>query len=173
MTSVFKLLEKDELTLYSDDIELVFIELPNFNKTLEECESLQDQWLYFIKHARQMESIPDFKGASLKEAFEIANRAGLSAEELELQEKREEFLHIQKGSITKAKRLGREEGFDQGLKAGHAQGLEQGLERGRHAERVKIAENLLAVMQDIEIVKLTGLTESEVADLRSVLDAYK
>jgi len=38
--SRYCLKEKETLTDYTDDIELVFVELPKFNKTLEESETL-------------------------------------------------------------------------------------------------------------------------------------
>jgi predicted transposase/invertase (TIGR01784 family) len=47
--SSFKLFEKENFTKYKDDIELVFVELPKFDKKLEECKGIEDKWLYFIK----------------------------------------------------------------------------------------------------------------------------
>ncbi len=54
----FKLLDKKTLTPYSDDIELIFVELPKFQKSLDELEALQEEWIYFIKHAEQLQDIP-------------------------------------------------------------------------------------------------------------------
>ena len=54
----FKLLEKDEFIDYSDDIELIFIELPKFKKELDELKSLADEWIYFLKNAGSLEYIP-------------------------------------------------------------------------------------------------------------------
>jgi len=52
--SSFKLFEKDTFTKYKDDIELIFIELPKFKKSLDECQSIEDKWIYFIKNARSL-----------------------------------------------------------------------------------------------------------------------
>ena len=41
--SRYRLKEKDDLTDYSDDIELVFVELPKFKKTLDDLETLVDK----------------------------------------------------------------------------------------------------------------------------------
>lgn len=49
LISQYKLLEKQRLTEYSDDIELIFIELPKFTKKESELKSIQDKWLFFIK----------------------------------------------------------------------------------------------------------------------------
>ncbi len=108
--SIFKLIEKENFTQYKDDIQLQFIELPKFDKTLEECVTIEDKWIYFIKNARDMEVAPAFQDPNLNEALLIANTASMTKEELEIQDKREEFLFIQKNSIEKAKREGVEEG---------------------------------------------------------------
>jgi len=50
----------------------------------------------------------------LQKVFDIVNTADLTKEELELQEKREEFLFIQKNSIEKAKREAKIEGREEG-----------------------------------------------------------
>ena len=90
--SIYKLFEKENFTQYKDDIELVFIELPKFNKSFEECKNIEDKWIYFIKNARDLQVVPKLKDKNLKQAFSIANTASFSKEELEIQEKREEFL---------------------------------------------------------------------------------
>ena len=47
---------------------------------------------------------------SIKSAYQIANTANYTLDELELQRKRKEFIYIQRNSIEKAKREGLEEG---------------------------------------------------------------
>jgi len=98
--SLFRLLEKDTLTEYKDEIRLEFIELPKFTKTIEECTTIEDKWIYFIKNAEDLDMAPAFKDPNLREAIEIANTASMSREELELQNRREEFIFIQKNSIV-------------------------------------------------------------------------
>jgi len=111
----FGLKEKQELFDYTDpEIELIFVELPKFTKTLEKLETLTDKWIYFIKDAPSLEVIPPtFRQVSeLEKAMNIANQANLSVEELEKLRKREVFLEDQRGFIVKAKQEGRvEEGI--------------------------------------------------------------
>ena len=114
----FKLLEKQQFIDYSDDIELIFVELPKFNKTLDDLSDIRDQWIYFIKNAGSLEFVPDNINIELKNALNIVNEASLSAEELEAQHKRKEFIYIQKSSL----KLASETGFDRGI--------EKGIERG-------------------------------------------
>jgi hypothetical protein len=40
-------------------MELNFIELPKFTKKEEDCQSLADKWIYFIKNAEDLRVIPE------------------------------------------------------------------------------------------------------------------
>jgi predicted transposase/invertase (TIGR01784 family) len=112
---VFK--EVEENFEYYREIELVFVELPKFNKNLEQVENLIQSWVYFLKNAPELDEIPD-KLASVPEiqtAFNIANRSSLSLKELEALEKREMFFEDQRGAVIKGIQEGRQEGRQEGL----------------------------------------------------------
>jgi len=53
-----------------------------------------DRWFYFLKHAGNLEAVPASLQAepAIVEAFDIANEAGLTPEELDDQERREIFI---------------------------------------------------------------------------------
>ncbi|MFK5975561.1 MAG: Rpn family recombination-promoting nuclease/putative transposase [Sulfurovum sp.] len=123
--SNFKLLEKENFTTYKDDIELIFIELPKFKKSLEECEDIEDKWLYFIKHSEDLSVVPKDINKNIKDAYEIANTANYTIDELELQRKRKEFIYIQRNSIEKAKRDGHTQGHREGVKEGREEAIKE------------------------------------------------
>jgi predicted transposase/invertase (TIGR01784 family) len=148
--SIFKLFEKENFTQYKDDIELVFIELPKFNKSIEECDTIEEKWIAFIKTARDLTVVPKISDPNLKQAFQIANTASLTKEELEIQDKRDEFLFIQKNSIEKAKR------------ESHQEGIEQGIEQGI----LEVAKNLLDILDNETIALKTGLDINKIESLR-------
>jgi len=87
---------------------------------------------------------------AFKKAFEIANEANLTKEELELQYKRKEFISIQKLAIVKAKKEGKEEG----------------LREGEKNKAIEIAKNLLDVLDDETISQKTGLSIEEIGKLK-------
>ena len=148
----FKLLEKKQFIEYSDDIELIFIELPKFIKTEQELETIQDKWIYFIKNAGDLNYIPDNLEQELEKAFNVANEAGLSEEELELQHKKKDWIYIQKSSIELA------------TKTGLQQGLEQGLQQGEFNAKTKMVLNAHQIGLPIRTIsELTGLREDEIA----------
>ena len=154
LISRFILKEKTYLTDYPIyDIELVFIELPKFQKQLVELETLADKWLYFLKTARKLESVPPSMESvpEIKQAFAIANQANLSPEEIDELEHQEIFIQDQRNVIKKALN----------------QGIEQGLEQGKVETQLAIAQQLLDVLDDAAISRTTGLSIEQIARLRS------
>jgi predicted transposase/invertase (TIGR01784 family) len=163
--SAYVLKEKSLLTDYPEgDLELVFVELPKFTKTLEELQGIKEKWLYFIKQAPALQLVPPAMSEvpEIGQAFTIANQANLSREELELQERKWIYIQDQKGVFIKGEEIGLEKGLAKGLE----QGLEQGLEKGREEKAREIARNLLSRMTNEEIAACTGLTLAEVSALR-------
>ena len=56
-------------------IEMVFVELPKFNKTEQQLSSITDKWIYFLKNAANLKSIPQIfnEEEAIKQAFKMAN----------------------------------------------------------------------------------------------------
>jgi predicted transposase/invertase (TIGR01784 family) len=146
--------------LYSDDLALVFAELPKFNKTEDQLHSIQDKWFYFLQQARSFDHEPAALAteAPIHHALSIANRAGLSREELDAQEKREIFIGDQRNAHDKALNRGRAEGHEKGRQEGRAE--------GKHEAALSIARQLLPLLDDAAIAAATGLSQAEVAALR-------
>jgi len=163
--SRFTLKEKDFLLDYpQEDLELVFVELPKFKKTLAELTTQAERWLYFIQHAKDLTVIPPEFAAkpALHQAFDLANMAQLTPEEEEDLQKQEFFIHDQRNAIIKATKLGLKQGVAQGLK----QGIQEGIEQGALAEKKAIARKLLDLLDDATIAAKTGLSLEDVARLR-------
>lgn len=144
MVSKFRL--RDETGRdYSEDLELIFVELPKFTKTEAELENLLDKWMYFMRFATRLTSIPGMLAneKTIQHAFAIANRAQMTPEELEAQDRREMFIQDQRGMLQKA------------LKIGHAQGKEE----GRWEERQTLARNMIGMgMDEATIAKAMGIS---------------
>ena len=135
--------------VYSDDLELVFAELPKFDKSEKELKTDLDRWFYFLKSAGDLTAIPGALQVepAIVHAFEIANKCGLSPEELDDQERREIFIQDQRGAITLAEQRGKQHGMQQ--------------------ERLRIAEGLLDLIDnDALIAEKTGLSVETVGQLR-------
>src|SRR4028119_1178061 len=166
--SRFCIKEKNNLVDYlADELEFVFVELPKFDKTLAELETLTDKWIYFMKTARTLSYVPEELGnvPELRQAFAIANEANLEPDELEDLERREIFIQDQRGAITKATRVGMEEGIRRGIERGIEQGIEQGIKQGIE-QGIKQA-NLRLILRPLErSVGFMSLdTQSRIAEL--------
>ena len=155
--SWFVLKEKESSVEYPiSDLELVFVELPKFKVPLDSLETLTDKWIYFLQNAKDLSLVPDSMGSvtEIRQAFDIANQAGLTREELDLIERQLMYIQDQRGALTYATRVARE------------QGLEQGLEQGRQDMQRSIAQNLLQTLDNAAINQITGLMLDEIRLLR-------
>ena len=147
--SRFALKEKDCLVNYPiEDLELAFVELPKFTRSLAELESLTDKWIYFLQHAPDLRTIPATMGevVEIQQAFEMASQASLTPEELDELEHQLFFIQDQRGAIAKATRLARQE--------------------ERRQTQFEIARRLLETMDNSAIAQITDLTIAEIQQLR-------
>jgi predicted transposase/invertase (TIGR01784 family) len=79
-----KVLDVETKEQIIQDVEFNFIELPKFNKNIEELETSIDQWTYFIKNAENLSVIPEsVKDEGLKEAYLEADKQNWTKLELE------------------------------------------------------------------------------------------
>jgi len=147
-------------TYPENDLDLVFVELPKFIKGQEELETLADKWIYFMKNARTLTSVPETMDSipEIHEAFNIANQASLSREEVEDLDKREQFIYDQQGAIIKASL--------ESLEQGREEGREEGREQGMREKAIAIARQLLSQLDNDTISQVTGLTVEDVQNLR-------
>ncbi|WP_341733071.1 Rpn family recombination-promoting nuclease/putative transposase [Microcoleus sp. EPA2] len=136
-------------TYPENDLDLVFVELPKFTKQEDQLETLADKWIYFMKNARILTSVPETMDSipEIHQAFDIANQARLTREELEDLDRREQFIYDQQGAIIKA--------------------VQEGIEQGMREKAIAIAQQLLSRLDDRTISQTTGLSVEDVRNLRS------
>lgn len=142
--SRYRLKEKADLTDYSDDIELIFAELPKFTKEIEALETVTDKWLFFLKSANQLETVPANleEVAAIQSAFEVARQSRLTREEMEVLDQQSMVIHDSRNAIRLA---------------------EQETEK---EIRMEIARSLLGTLPAETISQKTGLTLKEVEQLK-------
>ena len=166
LINYFKMINKKDFTDYHDDIELIFVELNKFTKKENECQTNFDKWLYFLKNAGDMNFIPQDLPEPIKSAYSVSNEAGMNAEELELQHKKREFIAINRGSLTLAKKQGMSEGMVEGIELGVEQGIEQGIEKGVEQNKLGMAWQMKKEgMDHFLISKITRLSLKEIESL--------
>jgi len=154
---VFK--ERTRLCDYPDNqMELVFVELPKFQKELEELETIADKWIYFIKTTGTLNEVPQTMATvpQIQRAFEIANQVSLTREEFDTLQEQEFLVQDQQGSVA----LGREEGREQGREEGRKQGQIELIMRLLNRRFGEVNPDIQARISELSIDKLEDLTEA-------------
>lgn len=124
------------------DMSYVFVELPKFKKTKEECVELQDQWIYTFQNAEYESDIP-FADNALHEVYEHLEKSHWSAEEY--QDYISVKLRIDEETIK------RKDEFE----AGEAKGVTETTHNiARNMKKIGIAVD--------KIAEATGLSEEEI-----------
>jgi predicted transposase/invertase (TIGR01784 family) len=192
--SIFKIKEKDENYIFTDDLELHYIELCKFNTPtdLNELNDLEE-WITFLKECGNNNSDEIIEElCSRKEEIKVATKIirELSADELAYEEylAREKYWHDElskkayaeyklKLATEKAIADGIEQGIEQGIEKGIEKGIEQGIEKGikqgeekekikAKAEKLNIAKSLIGVLDENTIAEKFGLSIDEVNELK-------
>ena len=123
--------EKETNKIYNGDLELVFLELPKFKKSLKELKTIQDKWIYFMREVDDMKVEPENykKEKAFNHAFKIASTIWLSEEELELIEKRGIYLQDQRWAMELATEKGMEKGMEKWMKKWMEKWMEKALKK--------------------------------------------
>ncbi|NEO53200.1 MAG: Rpn family recombination-promoting nuclease/putative transposase [Okeania sp. SIO3B5] len=157
--------EKKAFKYTAAEMKLVFVELPKFNKPLEQLETLVDKWIYFIKEAESLELIPESLGevSAIEKALNIANEINLTPEELQLLEQRAMKEQDESGRVLleakKAGKKGEKKGEKKGRKKGRIEeafALIMRLLKKRFGE---VPENLKNQLSDLSLEELENLSE--------------
>lgn len=141
-----KLKNQKGKTFY-DKLTYIYLEMPNFKQTENELKTRLDQWLFFIKHLEDFQTIPTiFADDIFTRAFEKAELAKYGQAELDSYENSLKIYRDLKGVIDTA--------FDEGKAEGKLEGK---LEVAKALKRNGVSTDI--------IIKTTGLTKSEINKL--------
>jgi predicted transposase/invertase (TIGR01784 family) len=133
--------------------------MPNFNKNEADLNTRIDQWLYFIKHLEDFQTIPSiFNDAVFSKAFEKAEIAKYGPNELDKYEDSLKTYRDLKGVIDTA--------YDEGKLEGKLEGKIEGIVEGRLEGKLETAKSFKKLGVSIEIIiEATGLTKEEIEKL--------
>ena len=146
-----KLTDIETSKVFYDKLTFIYLEMPKFEKTLEQLESRFDKWLYVLKNLERLHDIPEkFKDRIFRKLFAAAEIAKFTPEEASAYEDSLKVYRDLKNSIDTAREEGREEAM------------------------VKTALNMLSDDLPIEtIARYTGLTVDQIEQLRKDSDSVK
>lgn len=113
--------------VFYDKLTFIYITLPQFKKSLNELQSIQDKWFYVFRHLSELDEIPPvLQEAVFLQLFEAAKVAKFSPSERQAYENSLKYYRDLKNVTDTARDEGREEGFDEGFEEGVEKGKEEG-----------------------------------------------
>lgn len=138
---------------------MIFLQLPEFNKEPEECETFFDRWIYVLKNMEIFDRMPwAAQYAAFKRLSEICEVAALTPRE---RERYEESIKVYRDNLAIAERA-----VEEGFAKGHAEGLAEGLAEGEHRKQIDIALQMKKAGLPLEqITQFTGLSVDEINHL--------
>jgi predicted transposase/invertase (TIGR01784 family) len=92
------------------DMDFYFIELEKFKKTSIDCKTIIDKWIFFIKEVENLEVIPsNLDDEGLNEAYMFANKNTWTKEELDAYNNMAMREQDERGRISKAEQVAKDE----------------------------------------------------------------
>ena len=139
--------------VFYDKLELIYVEIAKFNKSLEELETLYDKWLYALKNLYKLTQRPkELCDKVFDRLFEEAEIAKFTPQELREYEASKIAYRDIKNSVDTAKR------------EGIAEGMEKGMEKKSH----EIAKKMLTKgMDEATVMEITGLSAELIQQLKA------
>jgi len=142
-----KLTDIETCKVFYDKLTFVYLEMPKFEKTLEQLESRFDKWLYVLKNLERLHDIPEkFKDRIFRKLFAAAEIAKFTPEEAMAYEDSLKVYRDLKNSIDTAR--------------------EEGEIKGHEVAMMETAMKMLADHLPVEsIARYTGLSTEQIEQL--------
>ena len=139
--------------VFYDKLTFIYLTLPNFRKTEDQLDTLQDKWFFLFRHLHELDDIPPrLREKVFLSLFEKASIARFEPEERQAYESSLKYYRDLKNVIDTARDEGREEGK----------------KKVRLDEKRQLAIKMIGrVMNDEDIAELTGLSMADIAELRA------
>ncbi len=130
--------------VFYDKLTFIYLEMPKFNKSVDELETRFEKWLFVLKNLNKLERVPEkLKERIFDKLFESAEIAKFTAEQVRSYEDSLKYYRDLKNSLDTAR------------------------DEGEHKKAKDIAKKLLESNVEIDvIIKSTGLTRKEIDGLR-------
>jgi predicted transposase/invertase (TIGR01784 family) len=135
-----KLTDTETKEVFYDKLTFIYLEMPKFNKTVDELETRFDKWLYVIRNLNRLDKVPDkLRERVFEKLFETAEIARFTPDQVRSYEDSLKYYRDMKNSLDTAK----------------------------EEKAIEIAKELLKNGIDVDIIsKSTGLTREQIERLK-------
>ena len=143
-----KLTDQETQRVFYDKLTFIYLEMPKFNKTLDELETRFDKWLYVIRNLSRLDRVPDkLREQVFEKLFEVAEISRFTREQILSYEDSLKYYRDLKNSLDTAR--------------------DEGIEQGREVEREAIARKMWASGLPVAtIAAITSLTAAQIEALK-------
>jgi len=143
-----KLTDTETKKVFYDKLTFIYLEMPKFNKDVDELENRFEKWLYVLRNLNRLERIPEkLKEQIFEKVFETAEIAKFTPDQVRSYEDSLKYYRDLKNSLDTAK----------------AEGVAEGIEKGIEKVAVKMIE---IGLDDDSIAEATGLSIQQIKMLR-------
>jgi predicted transposase/invertase (TIGR01784 family) len=142
-----KLTDTETKAVFYNKLTFIYLEMPKFNKTLDELETRFDKWLYVIRNLNRLDRVPEkLRERIFDKLFETAEIAKFTPDQIRSYEDSLKYYRDMKNSLDTAK--------------------EEGVEIGIEIAKLEVARKALRKGMSIEdVIDLTGLSREQVEKL--------
>jgi len=117
-----KLTDTETCKVFYDKLTFIYLEMPKFNKSVDELETRFDKWLYVLRNLNRLDRVPEkLRERVFEKLFEVAEIARFTPDQIRSYEDSLKYYRDMKNSLDTAFEEGREEGRKEGI----AKGIEQ------------------------------------------------
>lgn len=143
-----KLTDIETKKVFYDKLTFIYLEMPKYNKTLDQLTTRFDKWLYVIRNLNRIDRIPDkLREKIFEKLFETAEIAKFTPEQARSYEDSLKYYRDIKASLDTK----------------YEEGMEKGIEKGIEKVALNAIKKGLTVE---EIVELTGLNKEQIERLK-------
>lgn len=134
-----KLTDIETKKVFYDKLTFIYLEMPKFNKTVDELETRFDKWLYVIRNLNRLDRVPDkLRERVFQKLFETAEIARFTPDQVRSYEDSLKYYRDMKNSLDTA----------------------------REEKALEVAKEMLAAGEDTEkIARYTGLNVKQIERL--------
>lgn len=135
-----KLTDTETKEIFYDKLTFIYLEMPKFNKIVDELENRFEKWLYVIKNLNRLDRVPDkLREQIFEKLFDTAEIAKFTPEQVR--------------------------SYEDSLK--YYRDLKNSLDTASDERAVNIAKNMIKKGYDFtEIIEITGLTKQQIEKLK-------
>ncbi|MEO1633584.1 MAG: Rpn family recombination-promoting nuclease/putative transposase [Cyanobacteria bacterium J06631_9] len=163
-------LKDQQCKVFYDKLKFIYLELPKFNKSLEELETHFDKWLYLLRHLPRLDNPPEpLQESTFMELFKIAEIANFSPVEQVAYEDSLKYYRDLNNVVDTSRQEGREEGRKEGREEGREEGAIRVIILLLEQRFGQLPENILKSIRLLTVGESEALVKAQ-ADFDTLID---